>query len=47
MRNASWLLPVHQTSVQVMAASSSLVKEDDEAEGVEFLEVAAASSTRF
>ena len=33
--------------MQVRATSSSLVRGDDEAEGVEFLEVAAASSMRF
>ena len=42
-----WLLSVHQTSVQVMATSSSLVKGDDEVEGVEFLEAAAAALMRF
>ena len=46
-REASWLLPVHQMSVRSKAISSSLVKGDDEVEGVEFLEVAAASSMRF
>ena len=30
-----------------MATSSSLVKSDDKAEGIEFLEVAVASSMRF
>ena len=34
-------------SVHSRAISSSLVKGDDEVEGVEFLEVAAASSMRF
>ena len=43
----SWLLPVHQTLVQVTATSSSLVKGGNEAEGVEFLEVVVASSMRF
>ena len=43
----SWLLPVHQTSVCSKVVSSSLVKGDDKAEGVEFLEAAAASSMRF
>ena len=43
----SWLLPVHQISVGVRSVSSSLVKEDNEMEGVEFLEVAVASSMRF
>ena len=45
--DALWLLPVHQTSVRSRAISSSLVNGDDEAEGVEFLEAAAASSMRF
>ena len=34
-------------SVRSRAVSSSLVKGDDEVEGVEFLEAAAASSMRF
>ena len=34
-------------SVHSRATSSSLVNGDDEAEGVEFFEVAAASSMRF
>ena len=38
MRDVSWLLPVHQTLVQVMATSSSLVKGEDKVEGMEFLE---------
>ena len=46
-RDALWLLLVHQTLVRVMATSSSLVKGDDKAEGVEFLEAAAASLMRF
>ena len=46
MRDASWLLLVHQTSVQVTAVSSSLVKGDDKVERVEFLEAVAASSMR-
>ena len=43
----SWLLPVHQTSVQVMVISSSLVRSNDKAEGVEFLEATVASLMRF
>ena len=42
----SWLLPVYQTSVQVTATSSSLVKEDNEMDRVEFFEAAAASLIR-
>ena len=41
------MLLVHQMSVRSKAISSSLVKGDDEAEGVEFLEAAVASSMRF
>ena len=42
-----WLLPVHQISVCSKVVSFSLVKGDDEVEGVEFLEVAVASLMRF
>ena len=42
----SWLLLVHQISVQVRA-TSSLVKGDDKVEEVEFLEVVVASLMRF
>ena len=47
MREVSWLLPVHQTSVCLRVVSSSLIRGDDEAEGVEFLELVTASSMRF
>ena len=47
MRDASLLLPVHQTSVQVIVICSSRVRRKDKVEGVEFLEAAAASSMRF
>ena len=46
-REVSWLLLVHQMLVCSKATSSSLVKGDDEAEGVEVFEVVAASSMRF
>ena len=42
----SWSLLVHQISVQVRATSSSLVRGEDEVEGVEFLEAVVASLMR-
>ena len=42
----SWSLLVHQISVQVRVTSSSLVRGDDKAEGVEFLKAAVASLMR-
>ena len=43
----SWLLLVHQMSVHSKVVSSSLVRGDNEVEGVEFFEVVAASLMRF
>ena len=40
-------MPVHQILMCSRAVSSSLVRGDDEAEGVEFLEAVVASLMRF
>ena len=47
MRKVLWLLPVHQILVWVIMVSSSFVRRDNKAEGVEFLELVAASLMRF